>query len=58
MRTAFGMASTSGRMVAPVVVKPEHISKKLSKYEGMDPSMIIGIAPIAGTIIQLAATIR
>ena len=33
----FGSDSTSVRMVAPVVVKPDTVSKKASSSDGMQP---------------------
>ena len=51
------MASTSVRMVEPVVVKPETISKNASKKEGISPEMIKGSAPKADISTHTSATI-
>ena len=50
------MASTSWRMLAPVVVKPDTVSKKASTKWGMSPHRTKGIAPKADNRIQASAT--
>ena len=53
----FGSASTSVRIVEPVVVKPDTVSKKQSTSEGMLPWKKNGSPPKNDTRIQLSATV-
>ena len=53
----FGSASTSVKMDAPVVVKPETVSKSASINEGIAPDRKNGSAPKTDSAIQLNATI-
>lgn len=53
-----GSFSTSERIVAPVVVKPETLSKKASVKEGIAPEMMKGKVPKKLAAIQAAATIK
>ncbi len=48
----WGNASMSVRMLAPVVVYPDIISKKASVNEGMEPCKINGMSETAETSIQ------
>ena len=50
-------ASTSGRIDAPVVVKPETISNTASRYEGIVPESVNGTAPTSDSTIQHSATV-
>ena len=43
-------------MLAPVVVKPDTVSKSASIYDGMAPLMTNGTAPTRLITIQLKAT--
>lgn len=52
----FSRASTSLNMVAPVVVKPETVSKKQSKKLGMEPERRKGSAPKSDMAIHARAT--
>ena len=52
----FGRLSTSGKMDAPVVVKPETISNKASINLGMAPESTKGRLPARERTIQLSAT--
>ena len=49
-------ASTSVRIVEPVVVKPETVSKKASAKDGISPEMTNGIAPKTDISTQTSAT--
>ena len=49
-------ASTSVRIVEPVVVKPETVSKKASTKDGISPEMTNGIAPKTDISTQTSAT--
>ena len=51
-----GRLSTSERIVAPVVVKPEALSKKASVKDGMYPEITNGRAPARLAVIQQNAT--
>ena len=51
-----GRLSTSGRMEAPVVVKPETISKSASMNFGIAPESTKGRLPARERTIQLKAT--
>ena len=51
------MASTSVRILAPVVVKPDIVSNSASIYDGMSPVSTNGTAPAALRTIQLSATL-
>ncbi|OQC36361.1 MAG: hypothetical protein BWX66_01401 [Deltaproteobacteria bacterium ADurb.Bin058] len=51
-----GKASTELKMLAPVVVKPEALSKNASKNEGTYPEIISGNAPRMHAKIQEPAT--
>ena len=51
-------ASTSVRMLAPVVVKPDTVSKNASTNRGICPLMVKGRAPNRESRIQLAPTIQ
>ena len=48
--------STSVKIVEPVVVKPETISKKASTKDGISPVMIKGSAPKTDSSTQTSAT--
>ena len=52
------MASTSRRTEAPVVVKPETVSKKASTKLGISPLIMKGRAPSTDTLSQARAVIR
>ena len=52
------MASTSFRMEAPVVVKPETVSKKASTKLGISPLRMKGRAPRTDTLSQARAVIK
>ena len=52
------MPSTLVRMEAPVVVKPETVSKKASMKLGISPLITKGRAPMADTVSQVRAVIR
>ena len=54
----FGRASTSVSIVAPVVEKPEHISKKASITFGIDPCITNGIAAKIEDIIHANETMK
>ena len=49
-------ASTSVRMLEPVVVKPDTVSKKASTQEGMSPDSTKGTAPNTDSSTHAAAT--
>ena len=49
--------STSSRMLAPVVVKPDTVSNRASMYVGISPEITNGSAPNELSTIQLSATI-
>ena len=51
-------ASTSVRMVDPVVENPEHISKKASAGLGMFPDITRGTPPITDARSQASVTKR
>jgi hypothetical protein len=53
----FGKDSTSVRMVAPVVVKPDMVSKKASVKEGIVPLIRKGKVPKSEITIQVDPTI-
>ena len=53
-----GMASTSVKMLEPVVVKPETVSKKQSMKLGMAPLKKKGSPPAKDTTTQHSATLR
>ena len=53
----FGSDSTSVKMLAPVVVKPETVSNKASINEPVASENIKGSAPKRLSVIQLSATI-
>ena len=50
-------ASTSLKMVAPVVVKPEIVSNSASTTNGISPLSIKGSAPVSASTIQHSATV-
>ena len=50
-----GRLSTSGRMLAPVVVKPDTVSNRASTGLGMQPVSTKGTAPTTEMTIQLRA---
>ena len=50
-------SSTFGRMLEPVVVKPETISNTASRYDGMSPQSVNGSAPASEITIQPSATV-
>ena len=52
------MASTLLRIDAPVVVKPETVSKKASTKFGISPLMTKGSAPSADTLSQASAVTK
>ena len=52
------MASTSVRMLAPVVVKPEAVSKKASASRGISPEKINGSAPKKESSSQEVPTMK
>ena len=52
-----GKTSMSFRMVAPVVVNPDIVSKKASANHGMFPLSQYGISPMNENIIQVKVTI-
>jgi len=54
----FGSISISVSIVAPVVVKPEMVSKNASVMEGIELEAIKGIEPIIEKLIQLNETVR
>ena len=54
---AWDSASTSLRMVAPVVVKPETVSKSASTKNGISPLSTNGSAPITARMSQQSATV-
>ena len=56
-RQDLDIASTSLSIVAPVVVKPDTVSKRASVYLGISPDMTKGRAPIADIVIHDAATL-
>ena len=45
------------KMLAPVVVKPEAVSKTASTYRGMPPERVKGMAPKRDMSTQLSPTI-
>ena len=49
-----GRLSTSGRMLAPVVVKPDTVSNRASTGFGMQPATTNGTAPTMEMTIQLS----
>ena len=53
-----GRLSTSERIDAPVVEKPEHDSKNASAKPGMLPVVMKGMAPNMADMIQQSVTIR
>ena len=57
MSIAFGRCSTSARMLAPVVVKPETVSKSASVKLGIAPENTKGRQPKRLSTIQLIETI-
>ena len=57
MSMHLGIASTSLRILAPVVVKPDTVSNRASTKEGIAPESHIGIVPQRDRTIQLSATI-
>ena len=54
---ACDMDSTSLRMVAPVVVKPEMVSNRASTTEGISPLNRKGSEPVTASTIQHSATV-
>ena len=50
--------STFGRMLEPVVVKPETISKTASRYDGISPQSVNGSAPANDSTTHPSATHR
>ena len=54
-RMPLGRPSTPGRMLAPVVVKPETVSNIASTGFGMQPVRTNGTAPMILMVIQLRA---
>ena len=57
-RMPWGKLSISVKTVAPVVVKPEIVSKKASATFGMHPCIIKGSIPKIEKKIHVVATIR
>ena len=49
-------SSTFGRMLEPVVVKPETISNTASRYDGISPQSVNGSAPASDSTIHPSAT--
>ena len=56
-RTPLGSPSTAGRMLAPVVVKPDTVSNMASTGLGMQPVSTKGMAPIILMTTQLRAVV-
>ena len=54
-RMPLGRSSTPGRMLAPVVVKPDTVSNRASTGLGMQPVSTKGTAPTTEMTIQLRA---
>ena len=50
--------STFGRILEPVVVKPETISKTASRYDGISPQSVNGSAPANDSTTHPSATHR
>ena len=57
MSTAFGISSTEGMMLEPVVVKPDTISKKASMMFGTAPEITSGKQPKKESAIHERETI-
>ena len=53
-RMPLGRSSTPGRMLAPVVVKPDTVSNRASTGFGMQPATTNGTAPTMEMTIQLS----
>ena len=53
-RMPLGRSSTAGRMLAPVVVKPDTVSNRASTGFGMQPVTTKGTAPTMEMTIQLS----